>query len=237
MSISTLRTVGMLGEGEQDAFLCPLFFMTKLAGALIARSSADGAKDRRARGLLHLSDRINEARFTLRFFVGVNAAHALLSGNYKSVPELYSSDKQIAQIRFAQYVLDIAYNLVELPAYLRTIGAPQLHDYNGEALGRLSCWIWLARTLLEIYAQTRQIQTIDDRRLGSLAEKQNELERERFQQVILLAANLTDVPLAYNWGEGAGRLGDLQIGAIGTVGSLLRLYIWWRAHARKAKRA
>jgi hypothetical protein len=123
-----IRILGRLASYHnrgQDLLLNPLAFFLQLIA--MSRRARLGKPDNVVQGLVAISQHINSSRFVLRFLTGVANTHALLT-------QPMSEDKSwlVSNIRTLQRVLNVAYNMAEIPAYVAMV-APMLAagKYNG----------------------------------------------------------------------------------------------------------
>ena len=139
-------------QGRQDPFLNVASFTLKLLS--LTRRSMTNSKDNISTSLSNIAEHINSSRFALRFLSGVSATHQIINSPCPFAKMNFSSDNMVPTIRYLQQILQIAYNLFELPAYIHTV-APTIAPYNGPFFGAMSCQVWFLTTLLELIAQTK----------------------------------------------------------------------------------
>ena len=124
--ITNLGTLASFHHRGQDIYLNPLANFIQLAALL--RSARLGKTDNVVQGLASISQHINSSRFVLRFLTGAANSHALLTEPIFT----QSNSTLVSYIRVLQRILNVGYNLAELPAYVAMV-APMLTagKYNG----------------------------------------------------------------------------------------------------------
>jgi len=234
MSLSTLRILSKFSD-DHDAFLAPLFYGSLLTGCLVA-GGPEGLSKPTAAGFLSLAKNINDARFTLRFWVGVKSLVGLLSPPAPEDPKsVYASSPLLASIKKAQLVLALLYNLFEVPAYLRNTAAPQLFSYDGKWFARQSALMYFFVLLLEAYASYHQftiLQKLDEKN----EDKKKIVPREKFILFFKSIILACEIPLLHNWAQVEEYLSPLNVALLGSASSAIKLFLWWKKQQAELKK-
>eukprot|EP00823_Brevimastigomonas_motovehiculus_P000343 TRINITY_DN10439_c0_g1_i1.p1 TRINITY_DN10439_c0_g1~~TRINITY_DN10439_c0_g1_i1.p1 ORF type:complete len:236 (-),score=41.91 TRINITY_DN10439_c0_g1_i1:287-994(-) len=205
-AVSTNKKIAGYGDGAQDGVFLPMVFVSKLSSILLNEYDSG---NKWAGFLGKLGEKVNEARFCLRFFSTFRALNALVTKSY----EKGAKDSTTKNVKLLQTISGLLFGPLELLAYAKMI-APKSFDYDGGVFGRGSCMCWLADLVLSyyhIYQNYKALQTTDS----------------RIPIIHQFIATTCDVFLAANWSLKKGFLTEKQIAILGSVSGVLRFWMTW----------
>lgn len=239
-SVDVVKKLATFGKGNQDNLYNPAYFVLKLFAETSKRLHGkvqrslkrivgvrkclrtitwrvcDAQETTAAVVCQQWAQRINNTRYMLRLFKGVTAANAIIHKKY-----LHEPDRTARQLKLLTTVVDFLFQCFEFPSLLKQI-SPDAFSFDGGWYNRMAVRCWLFNTFVGIFALWR------DYRRSKRTAKNAASRTVSIRRTMVLVCYVCDVLLAYNWQASAPILTELQIGLLGTLCGLLRLFMVWR---------
>ncbi|XP_015114057.1 peroxisomal membrane protein 11C [Diachasma alloeum] len=203
-------------EGR-DKFLRTLSYAAKLA-TVFPKSNDTASKFK------YFGSQMSGCRVMLRLLDDIPSLHyALTYGSGRQEP-----DQMIRWLEIIQNVIDVVYSPVETIAWA---GSHKLVSIDVDKWDNASTWFWIVSLYLSFMKSVKKYKNLSE--YGSLVLKNHPTElrtvnKKRSNEILTCARMLIDLSYAISylppgtlWG---GKLTTWQVGALGTLSSLIALY-------------
>lgn len=195
--------------------LAPFVYTSKFISCL--RAETFGPADKWAIGLGQLSDAVNRARYTYRFWGGIRQLETFVEGRTSKEPE-----PKLVWVRQAQNLLGLTFNPCDILNFIGTV-APGLYS-QGDLMGRTACKIWFSMVMLDVYAL--YVQTFCPTKTNSTdgsSKACTAKKSECLNRLVTLVGLICDAFMAFNWSLKDEFLNNKQVALFGAISSLINL--------------